>query len=159
MNTYYELIKQLKTIFEQGNTGLKASTVTMEEDYRIIDNYKKNLFPLVHIDVTESPFIGVQNLAAHRFNVTINVLDIRDINKTEVNDKFWENDNKQDSLNKCYAILRVALNKMVKDTLNTDITIENVTPAIAVTYAHKNLLDGWQQTWTIDLHDKLTTVC
>ena len=159
MNTYYELIKQLKTIFEEGAVGLKASTVTMEEDYRIIDNYKKNLFPLVHIEVADSPFIGVQNLAAHRFNVIINVLEKRDINKEEVNDKFWSNDNKQDNANKCYAILRVALNKMVKDTLNTDITIESASPAIPVIYAHKNLLDGWQQTWTIDVPDKLTTVC
>lgn len=159
MNTYYELIKQIKTIFEEGEVGLKASTVTMEEDYRIIDNYKKNLFPLVHIEVSDSPFISVDNLSTHRFNVIINVLDIRDINKEEVNDKFWSNDNKQDNLNKCYAILRRALNKMVKDTLNTDITIENVTPVVPVIYAHKNLLDGWQQTWTIDVPDTLTTVC
>jgi len=159
MNTYYELIKQLKSVFEEGEVGLKPATVIMEEDYRIIDNYKKNLFPIAHFEISDSPLINKENLSVCRFNVIINVLDIRDITKEEVNDKFWGHDNKQDNLNKCYAILRRALNKMVKDSNNTDITIEAVTPANPVIYAHKNVLDGWQQTWTIDVPDNYTTTC
>ena len=80
MNSYYELLKHIKTIFEQ---DANVSTVSTEEA-GLIDNYKKNLFPLVHVNVLEKQFTGINGLAVDRYVVEIYVLDIRDINKNEV---------------------------------------------------------------------------
>lgn len=156
MNTYFSLIQTLKTIFEQ---DVNVSTITTQDDHKIIDNYKKNVYPLVHLNILSSPFIGTQNTAVVRYDIEVNVLDIRDINKEEVNDKFWLNDNRHENLDTTRAILKLGLNKMVKDTLDTDITVDSATAAEPVIYAFSNLLDGWKQTWTIDVPDFITTVC
>lgn len=156
MNTYYELIKHLKTTFEEDTN---VNTVTTEDNPSLIDNYKKNLYPLVHLAVTSSPYTGNDNTALTRYTVEVNVLDIRDINKTEVVDKFWNHDNKIDNLNTTRAILKKAQNKLIKDHLDTDITLESSDSAIPITYAFSNLLDGWVQNWTIDVPDTLTSVC
>jgi hypothetical protein len=155
MNSYYELLKHIKTIFEQ---DANVSTVSTEEA-GLIDNYKKNLFPLVHVNVLEKQFTGINGLAVDRYLVEIYVLDIRDINKNEVNDKFWNNDNRHDNLNTTQAILNKALNKMVKDRLDTGITLVSSTSATPNVYEYSNLLDGWNQTWTVEVPDTLTTVC
>ena len=102
----------IKTIFEE---DVLVNTVTTEDNPAVIDNYKKNIYPLVHIAVTSAPFLDKLNLAYSRFVVEINVLDVRDNNKEEVNDKFWKNDNRHDNLNTTYAILKKARDRMVKD--------------------------------------------
>jgi hypothetical protein len=155
MNSYYELLKHIKGIFE---ADVNVSTVSTEEA-GLIDNYKKNLFPLVHIDVIEKQFTGVNGLAVDRYLVDIHVLDIRDINNQAINDKFWNNDNRHDNLNKTQAILNKALNKMVKDTGETLITLVGSSSATPNVYEYSNLLDGWNQTWTVEVPDLLTTVC
>ena len=86
-------------------------------------------------------------------------MDIRDVNKENVKDKFWNQDNRHDIWNTTRAVLKRAENKMIKDTEQTDITLTDATAAEKVTYAYMNGLDGWQQTWTIDVPDELTTVC
>ena len=155
MNSYYKLMEHIKTIFEQ---DVNVSTISTEEA-GLIDNYKKNLFPLVHVEVLDKQFTGLNGLAVDRYSVQIYVLDIRDINKNEVNDKFWLNDNRHDSLNKTGAILKIALNKMVKDRLDTGITLTDSSGATPAVYEFGNLLDGWEQTWTVEVGDTLTTVC
>jgi hypothetical protein len=156
MNTYYELIKNLKTIFEQDSD---INTVISEGDTTAIDNYKKNIFPLVHIEVVNSPYTGKLNTALTRFNVEITVVNLRDVNKEIVNDKFWLNDNRHDNWNMTRAILKKAQNKIIKDTTGTYITLESSTDAERLSWRFENTLDGWQQTWTLDVPDDLTTVC
>lgn len=156
MTTYYTLLQTLNTYFKQ---DINVNTISTQDDHNIIDNYKKNIYPLVHLTIQSSPFISEQTTAVTRYEVEVNVLDIRDINKEEVNDKFWLNDNRHDNLNTTMAILKTASNKMIKDTLGIDVTLESATSAVPVIYAFKNVLDGWTQTWTIDVPDTLTTVC
>ena len=155
MITYYKLIKNLKTIFEQDT---KVSTV-VTGDSTEIDNYKKNIFPLVHISVIDSPFLGLANTAVTRYNVEVTVVDIRDVNKEADRDKFWKNDNRHDNWNTTRGILKTAENKLIKDKEGNDITINSAGAAEPLSYSHGNLLDGWQQTWTIDVPDDYTTVC
>ena len=155
MNTYYELIKHLKTIYEQ---DIDVNTV-VTGDANDVDNYKKNIFPLVHLHIIDSPFISEATTALTRYNVEVTCVDIRDINKEAVNDKFWMNDNRHDNLNLTRAILKKAENKFIKNILNTDITLITSTSAIPLMFAKQNTLDGWQQTLTMDVPDLLTTVC
>lgn len=152
MTTYYRLITLLKTIFEQDNDVNTVVTGDFEE-------WKKDIFAIVHLEVISSAFVGLQNVNVTRFEVSINVLDIRDVNKENVKDKFWHQDNRHDIWNTTRAVLKRAENKMIKDTEQTDITLTDATSAEKVTYAYMNGLDGWQQTWTIDVPDELTTVC
>ena len=156
MNTYYELIKGLKTIFEQ---DVDVNTVISEADPTAIDNYKKNMFPLVHIQVTSSPFTGTEGLASTRYNVEITVVKLRDVNQEIVNDKFWMNDNRHDNWNTTRAILKKAQNKVIKDVLGVFMSLEGSSDAEILYWTKENTLDGWQQTWTIDMPDDLTTVC
>lgn len=152
MTTYYRLITLLKTIFEQDNDVNTVLTGDFEQ-------WKKDIFAIVHLEVLNSAFVGLQNVNVTRYEVSINVLDIRDVNKENVKDKFWHQDNRHDIWNTTRAVLKRAENKMIKDTENTDITLIDASAAEKVTYAYMNGLDGWQQTWIVDVPDELTTVC
>lgn len=152
MNTYYELIKLIKSTFEEDERVNNVVTGDFEQ-------WTKDLFTLVHLDVTDSPFLGDDNISTVRFNVTINVLDIRDVNKEDVKDRFWHNDNRHDIWNETFSILTTARNKFIKDVADTNITLEEASSATRITYAMMNGLDGWEQTWTIDVPDTFTTVC
>lgn len=152
MRTYYNLLNHLKTTFEEDDRVANVVTGDFEE-------WRKDMFQLVHIAFDDSPFLGTDNTSTIRFNVTINVLDIRDVNKEDVKDRFWHNDNRHDSWNDCFSILSIARNKIIKDHLDTNITLVTATNAEPITYAYGNGLDGWQQTWTIDVPDNFTTIC
>lgn len=152
MNTYYRLITQLKEIFEQDAAVNTVVTGDFEE-------WRKDIFAIVHLEVESSEFVGLQSTNVTRYNVSINALDIRDVNKLEDRDKFWHNDNRHDNWNTMRAVLKRAENKMIKDTMGTDITLTGATAAVPVMYGFMGGLDGWQQTWTIDVPDEDTNPC
>lgn len=150
MRTYYELLNYLKSVFEADDM---VNTITTE-GYLDMDNWRKNLYPLVDVFVVNSPF--VDSTAVTRYNVEITVLDIRDFNNEVVNDKFWRNDNRHDNWNTTRAILKLAQNKVIK---NQDITLVTATDAERIVLGKENGLDGWQQTFTIDVPDLYTAIC
>ena len=152
MNTYYELIQHIKNTFEEDERVNNVVTGDMEQ-------WRKELFTLVHLDVTSAPFVSENNTALVRFVIDINVLDIRDVNKEDVKDRFWHNDNRHDIWNETLSILNLARNKFIKDHLRNDITLVTATDATRITYAYMNGLDGWNQTLTIDVPDNFTAVC
>lgn len=149
MNTYYQTLTYIKAIFEADNRVKNVVTGDFEE-------WRKDVFNLVHIQFVDSPFLGNENTSTIRYNVEITVLDIRDVNKEDVKDRFWHNDNRHDSWNDTSSILNLARNRMIK---NDDVTLVTATSAQPITYAYGNGLDGWQQTWTIDVPDNFTTIC
>ncbi len=153
MRTYYELIKHLKTTFEEDRD---VSTV-VTEGVTDMDTWKKNVYPIVDVFVISE--IPTESTAITRYSVEITVLDVRDFNKEEIVDKFWRNDNRHDNWNTTQSILKTARNKMIKNHLDTDITLESYTDAERMIFIKENTLDGWQQTWIIDVPDDLTTIC
>lgn len=153
MRTYYDLIQHLKTVFEE---DIDVRTV-VTEGYPDIEHWKKNIYPIVDINVVSDD--SIPSTAVTRFSVEITVLDVRDVNKEEVRDKFYRNDNRHDIWNTTHSILKTARTKMIKNHLETDITIDSYTPAIRQTFVLSNALDGWQQTWIIDVPDTFTTIC
>lgn len=152
MNTYYELLNHLKTTFEEDERVNNVVTGDFEE-------WRSDMFLLVHIDINSSPLINLNNTSTIRFNIDINVLDIRDVNNEEDPDRFWHNDNRHDSWNDCLSVLNLARNKIIKDHLDNLITLSGATDAQRITYAYGNGLDGWSQTWTIDVPDNFTSIC
>ena len=155
MNTYYKLITTIKDTFEDDS---RVSTVTTSGDDDI-DINKKNLYPLVHVNVLDSPFITLDTTAVVRYSVEVTVVDIRDINKEIINDKFWLNDNRHDNWNETRSILKEAQNKLVKNINGSDVTITSATAANILSFAKENTLDGWQETWTVDVPDIYTKSC
>jgi len=153
--SYNSLIETLKETFESDDM---VSTV-VTGDATEVDNYKKNLFPLVHIEVDNSPFLGVANTSSSQYNVIITVVDIRDINKEEDRDKFWKNDNRHDNWNTTRHILRTAEVKMIKEIYGENINLVTTTGAELLSFVRENTLDGWQQTWTIDVPDEYVRAC
>ena len=153
--SYNTLIETLKETFE--SDAMVSTVVT--GDATDVDNYKKNLFPLVHIEVDNSPFLGVANTSSSQYNVIITVVDIRDINKEEDRDKFWKNDNRHDNWNTTRHILRTAEVKMIKEVYGENINLVTTTGAELLSFVRENTLDGWQQTWTIDVPDEYVRAC
>lgn len=152
MNTYYELLKHLKATFDEDSRVSNVVTGDFEE-------WRKDVFLLVHLDVNSSPLINLENTSTVRFVVDVNVLDIRDVNKEDIKDRFWHNDNRHDAWNDTFSVLLLARNKLIKDHLDNNITISEVSAAERVTYAYGNGLDGWSQTLTIDVPDNFTSIC
>ena len=155
-NTYYELIKTVKDIFEQDDD---VNSVICENEPSQIDNYKMSVYPLVHIRVVSSPFIGNDTTALTRYNMEVTVVNLRDVNKEIINDKFWLNDNRHDNWNLTMSILKTAQNKLVKDTEDKNITLVTANDAEMLEWAIGNGADGWQQTWVLDVPDTITSVC
>lgn len=155
MNSYYTLIETLKEVFEDDD---RINTI-VTGDTNDVDVYKKNIYPLVHIVVVDSPFIGNTTTALTRYNVEVTCVDIRDINKNEDRDKFWLNDNRHDNWNLTRSILKNAESKLIKDSFDTDVTLETASSANPLTFAKDNLLDGWQQVFTIDVPDLFVSKC
>ena len=148
MTAYYDLINFLKETFESDADVQSVVTGDWEE-------WAQDEFPLVHIDVESSQFIASSNIS--RFTVNISVASIRDFNNEDVKDKFWHNDNRHDNWNKTHKILKEAYLKIAKD--NGNVTIADFNEAQILTWAYMNGLDGWQQTWIIDVDDFNTSAC
>jgi len=153
--SYNRLLETLKETFE--SDAMVSTVVT--GDATEVDNYKKNLFPLVHLDVENSPFLGVANTSSSQYNVVVTVVDIRDVNKEEDRDKFWKNDNRHDNWNTTRHILRTAEVKMIKEIYGNNINLVTTTGAELLSFVRENTLDGWQQTWTIDVPDEYVRAC
>ena len=153
--SYNRLLETLKETFE--SDAMVSTVVT--GDATEVDNYKKNLFPLVHLDVENSPFLGVANTSSSQYNVVVTVVDIRDVNKEEDRDKFWKNDNRHDNFNTTRHILRTAEVKMIKEIYGNNINLVTTTGAELVSFVRENTLDGWEQTWTIDVPDEYVRAC
>lgn len=154
--SYNLLIETIKQTFESDEM---VSTV-ITGDATEVDNYKKNLFPLVHVDVESyNPITNVNNTSTVNYNVIITVVDIRDINKEQDRDKFWKNDNRHDNWNTTAHILRTGEVKMIKEIYGDNVSLISTSTSELLSIQRENLLDGWQQTWTVSVPDIYVKAC
>ena len=97
MNGYYLVTQKLKNLLlldEDVNTVTKGDPST-------IDDQKKNIFPLVHIEVFNSQF----DTTGITFNIRLFAYYLRNTNNTIEVDKFIGNDNEDDNLNTMLMVL------------------------------------------------------
>ena len=135
MNSFYKVVEFLKSHF-QNDIFVHTIAHGVIED---IDVDKKNIFPLVHFQVTSAQI--VEGLIVFTFQ--IHILDIRNISKKPITDKFLKNDNELDNLNTCFAITNKFLTKLRLQRNAEDIELfANSTPT-PVEFQLTNLLDGW----------------
>lgn len=152
MNHYTELLYYIKSL---GDNDPFINTVTQGEFDRL-DLDKSNIFPLLHINITSGGFTNGQTVS---FNVEIGALDIRDINKEILTDKFWLQDNEVDNLNTMHSVLnRLWLNMYNNFQENNIIATEN--PSLEIVTEHgKNLLDGWILNFDVEMPNTIISLC
>lgn len=136
MNSFYKVVEFLKASF-QNDEFVNTITHGVIND---VDVDKKNIFPLVHFQIINAQVI--EGLIV--FTFTIWVLDIRNISKKPITDKFLKNDNELDNLNTTFAITNKFLTKLRLQRNNQDIELfANSTPT-PIEFDFTNILDGWQ---------------
>lgn len=134
MKAFYQAIDYIKTTLESAPL---LNTITHGTD--IIDNVKKNIFPLAHINVLSSSI----DSGVVTFSFEVAIVDIRNFSKIKGKDKFLGNDNELDNLNTCHAIMNFMITKMRLQRNDLDIELINEPSLQPVFMAFTNALDGW----------------
>jgi hypothetical protein len=149
MNQYYKCLNFLRDNLKDAPL---VNTITQGTD--IVDNVKKNIFPLAHISIISS-VVGQD--VTMTFEVA--VLDIRNVSKIKSDDKFVGNDNEIDNLNTCHAILNYMITKMQLKRNPDDIEVETVSELSPILMEFTNMLDGWKVNITLSIPNNEMTVC
>lgn len=152
MNGYSELLRYIKTLAER---DIFINTVT-QGDFQDIDIEKKNIFPLLHVQVGNATFPSDSVI---RFDCQIGAFDIRDINKGINTDKFFDNDNEVDNLNETLSVINRIWLLMLKDFEDNNITASENPTLEQFTESRKNILDGWIMTFQVEVPNTLISLC
>jgi hypothetical protein len=136
MNQFYQVVDLIKSrLFENPNVNTVIFGRTEDKDL-----YKKNIYPLVHINPMDVEFTTSQ---VCNFSFEIAALDQRDISKNTQYDKFEGNDDLQDNLNVTFAILNDLITWLRTQNNEFFIELAAVQTAQPVLFKDYNLLDGW----------------
>ena len=131
MNSFYKVIDYLK---DQLALDIDVNTVIHGE----APENKKDIFPMAHLMVTNGSF----GQGVSIFTFTVQVLDIRNVSKKIVTDKFLKNDNELDIINTTGAILNRLTMKLKLQSNELDIELLNQPRILPVIYDFKDILDG-----------------
>lgn len=154
MNQYSQLLYQLRSLAENHplvNTVTKGKVAN-------IDLEKANIYPLVHITIETGRFTNGQTII---FNVGLECLAQRDINKTINNDddKFWSNDNEVDNHNETLVILNDLWLRIKRDWDDSNITASENATLDKIEFERSNLLDGWGISFEVELPNTDISLC
>jgi hypothetical protein len=147
MNEFYKIIEFLKLTIDSNPL---VNTITHGTP-DLIDIDKKNIYPLVHLNVTQSQVLN----GYVSFDIEITSLDIRNVVKSNVRDKFLGNDNELDNLNTCHAILNHLITKLKLQYNDFDVELLNEPNLIPMLLQFSNQLDGWQTTLTLGIKNEV----
>lgn len=136
MREFYKVVDYLKTTL---SNDINVHTIT-HGLRSMTDIDKKNIFPLVHLQVTSSTVSN--SMATFIFEVA--VVDLRNISKQPVSDKFLGNDNELDNLNTCHAVLNRLVSILQNQNNDYAIQLVNVPTLQPIIFEESNLLDGWR---------------
>ncbi len=150
LNQYTELLYKIKALGDSDdyiNTILKGNAVDLN---------KIDIYPLLNIVIDGGSFPSDGTIL---FNVVLECVAIRDINKEVVTDKFWEQDNLSDNLNETMS----ALNRIWR-SLNRTFEEDNITASDDPTFTKiegekKDFVDGWSLTFDVELPNITLDLC
>ena len=151
MREFYKVVDYLKTTL---SNDVNVHTIT-HGLRSMMDIDKKNIFPLVHLQVTSSTVSN--SMATFIFEVA--VVDLRNISKQQVNDKFLGNDNELDNLNTCHAVLNRLVSILQNQNNNDAIQLVNVPTLQPIIFEDSNLLDGWRTDLELIIPNNEIIVC
>ena len=151
MREFYTTIDFLKSLLQEDinvHTILHGLKSTM-------DINKKNIFPIAHIQVTnstiQSGYVG--------FTFEVVAVDLRNISKQMVTDKWLGNDNELDNLNTTHAILNRLLTKLRNTRNDFKIELNNEPSLQPIIFEETNLLDGWRTEIELIIPNNEINVC
>lgn len=151
MNSFYKVVEFLKSHFKN-DAFVHTITHGVIED---IDVDKKNIFPLTHLSVTNAQVLD--GIIVYNFRIW--VLDIRNVSKKPITDKFLKNDNELDNLNTCFAICNKFLTRVKLQRMPDDIELQAMSTLEPVQYEMSNTLDGWQFDVQLSIPNNNIEVC
>ena len=149
MNQYSQLLYYIKQLAEQDN--YINTVVKGGEDFD-----KANIYPIINVVIDNANF---PSDAVVSFDVILECTDIRDINKEIVNDKFEHNDNEIDNHNNTFATLNRIWKIMKRDFNSNNITASENPSLSKITYEQKNLVDGWELSFTVQMPNTTLDLC
>ena len=152
MNAFSQLLNYIKLL---GDADVFVNTIT-KTGGADLDTYKGNIFPILDIFVTGGSF---PSNSLVRYTVELTCVNLRDINKEVVNDKFWSQDNEVDNMNETQAVLnRIWLN-MVRDFASNNITASENPTLDPIEGEGTNIHDGWRLTFEVDVPNTTISLC
>ena len=151
MREFYKVVDYLKTTL---SNDINVHTIT-HGLRSMTDIDKKNIFPLVHLQVTSSTVSN--SMATFIFEVA--VVDLRNISKQPVSDKFLGNDNELDNLNTCHAVLNRLVSILQNQNNDYAIQLVNVPTLQPIIFEESNLLDGWRCDLELIIPNNEIVVC
>lgn len=151
MREFYKVVDYLKTTL---SSDINVHTIT-HGLRSMTDIDKKNIFPLVHLQVTSSTVSN--SMATFIFEVA--VVDLRNISKQPVSDKFLGNDNELDNLNTCHAVLNRLVSILQNQNNDYAIQLVNVPTLQPIIFEESNLLDGWRCDLELIIPNNEIVVC
>lgn len=152
MNQYTQLLMFIKELAEAHPL---VNTVTQGR-LDTFDLNKANIYQIVHVSVDGGNFTNGQVIV---LNVTLTVLQQRDINKEVVRDHFWANDNETDNMNETLATLNAIWTKMKEGFSGNNITSSENPSLDPIIYEKTNILDGWSLNFDVELPNTTLNLC
>jgi len=134
------------------NEDIDVNTIMSAEEDEI-DFNKKDIFPLANIR-----FNGA-NFDTQQMTFEVTYLDIRDIVKTVITDKFNGNDNRWDNINQAHAVLNSLVTKLKLRRNEYDIEIESTSEPLLIVGGFSNMLDGMSLIITLTYPNNQTNEC
>ena len=144
MNAYSQLLRYIKSLVEQ-DEYITTVLNRVPDDF---DWEKGNIFPIFNISALEG---SISSTATVLFNFELTCVDIRMINKENINDKFWDNDNSVDNYNATLASLTAVWTKMSRDFARNNITASDSPSINQIDFEGVNLSDGWSMTFDVEM--------
>jgi hypothetical protein len=142
MNTFYQAVELLKSRLE--NNPLVNTVVFARTEEK--DLYKKNIFPIAHINPRPSNWVNNQ---VNLFTFEVGIFEQRNIVKDPTETKFEGNDNQLDNMNTTYQVINDLVSYLERQDNEYQIEVESVSAINPVIFKDFNLLDGWVVTITL----------
>lgn len=152
MNAYTELLNYIRKL---GEDDPFVNTITQGNPTKV-DISKMDIFPLLHINIVSSSFPSDGTIL---FNVDLDCLDVRMLNKEINKDKFFYNDNEVDNFNETLMVLNRIWLLMLKDFEENNITASLTSSLEKIEEAEQNTLDGWRMSFEVEVPNTTISLC
>jgi len=149
MKGFYNLTNKLKETLQAEPFVNTVTFGSLDE----VDLSKLTIFPLAHVIINNTTI----NTSTLTCNVSILAMDIVDISKDAVTDKYIGNDNEQDILNTQLALLTRVINLLQRGDLYDELyQVEGSVNCEPFVDRFENKLAGWSATFDVTIQNDMT---
>ena len=151
MNNYYKIAEVLRDSLINDNIINNVS----QGDIFQVDINKPTIFPLGHIVINSATQSESGN--TNIFNVSVLLMDVCDISKSEPYDLFFDNDNEADILNSQFEVGNRLISSLRRgDLYNLGYRLNGNANFEAFSDRFENKIVGWTVTFNIETANDMT---